>query len=413
MAKKVKKIDVYQRSHRIWPLFALVIHIFSYIQIKKAKEKIIKSNKIPKPPYILISNHSAFMDIYAGQTATFKNRSYWVCAIEEFIDKYFVCIHSGIVPKRRFTNDPRSISIMLEVLNKRKKILVVYPEAKYTFVGKPERIDKGIGYLAKLAKVPVVYMNCHGHYLRDPQWGDHVIRDINPLVAEMRCLISKKQVIERPLSEINEVIESAFDYDEEQYQLDNNIKINYPKRAEGLQHILYKCPHCGKEYEMSTSGDTITCDKCHISYRLNEDGTLSCIDKQGKFNKVSDWYYWQKEEVRQEVNDGTYHFEDDVIVRHLEGVKIGFKQLEGHYHLTHDIKDGFNITGDDGFKYNRSSLQSYALHIEFNYKGMGNCIDFVTNEETYFVSPTNKKESLMKLYFATEIIYDKLKEELR
>ena len=156
---------------------------------------------------------------------------------------------------------------------------------------------------------------------------------------------------------------------------------------------------------MSSEGTTLKCDSCGVSYTLNENGTLSCLNESAKFTKVSDWYYWEKECVRKEIEEGNYHFEDDVRVEHLKGTGVGFVPLEGNYHLVSDY-NGIVVTGDNGFKYERSVLQSYAIHIEYDYKGKGGCIDLCTNTETYFVYPLNKLNSLTKLHFAVECLYD-------
>ena len=411
MGKRVKKIDVYAKPKRVLFLFSLIIRTFSHFARKKEKAKIVRLGEIPKPPYLMIANHSSFMDIYAGLGAIGWHRSYWVCAIEEFIDKFFVCTHSGIIPRRRFVNDPKCSLMMMDILKKRKKILVIFPEARYSFDGKPERIDKGLAKLAKACKVPIVFLDCHGHYLRDPQWSDHAVREV-PLLAEMRCLIDREQIQDWSVEAIDREIEKAFNGDEERYQLDNHFLISYPNRAVGLERILYKCPHCGTEFEMSSSGDALRCDHCHAEYRLNEDGTLSRLDGEGKFNRISQWYEWEKECVRQEVNAGEYHFEDDVRVEHLEGVGVGFSVLPGHYKLVHYSDGEMIIKGDDGLMLRREPLQSYAIHIDYGYHDKGACVDFSIPGETYFVYPLNKAKALTKIHFAVETIFDKLKGEI-
>lgn len=338
---------------------------------------------------------------------------YWVSTIEEYIDKDFIFRELGIIPKRKFTNDPKSAQLMLDVLKNRKKILIIYPEARYSFIGQPERIDNGLAKLAKNADVPIVFMNSHGHYLRDPQWGDHVIRKVDHLVSEMKCIISKKYVEQLSVEEIQQVINDNFKFDEEQYQLDNNIKITYKNRAKGIERILYKCPHCGKEFEMSSDGTTFGCDACGARYNLNEDGTISRINGESKFTKVSDWYKWEKECVRKEVKDGKFFFEDDIRFEHLEGTGVGFVPMGGNYHLTMSINDGIKVTNGNEVVYTRSPLQSYAIHIEYDYKGRGGCIDLATNTETYFAYPLNKVKALTKIHFAVEAIYDHLKSNLR
>ena len=70
------------------------------------------------------------------------------------------------------------------------------------------------------------------------------------------------------------------------------------------------------------------------------------------------------------------------------------------------------MTGDN-FEFHRSSLQSYAIHIEYNYLGRGAFLDLATPEETYFVYPLNKPLEITKIHFAVEHIYDYLKKNMR
>lgn len=409
----MRKIEVHKSNRRIVTIYSLIIRIASLIARTKEGVKIKKVGKIPKPPYLVISTHASFMDFFVSIKANEPYKPYWISTIEEYIDKDYIFRALGIIPKRKFTNDPISANLVIDALKTRKKSLIVYPEARYSFVGKPERIDRGLAKLAKMCDVPIVFMQCNGHYLRDPQWGDHKIRKVKGMRAYMRCIVNKRQIRDLSVEEINMLIDQNFKYDEEQYQLDNNIKITYPKRAEGIERILYKCPHCGKEFEMSSNGTTFKCDSCGATYNLNEDGTISCITGEAKFNKVSDWYYWEKECVKKEVENGSYFFEDDIRLERLEGVGVGFIPQEGRYHLTHDINNGIIVTGDNGFKYERSSLQSYAIHIEYDYKKRGGCIDLATNSETYFGYPLNKAKSLTKIHFAVELIYDHFKQNLK
>ena len=163
---------------------------------------------------------------------------------------------------------------------------------------------------------------------------------------------------------------------------------------------------------MSSEGHTFKCNHCGATYDYQEDGSLKCLNGETKFEYPSKWYNWEKECVKKEIEDGTYHFEDDVRVEKLVGAGVGFVPLEGHFHLTHDINNGIDIKGDN-FEFHRSSLQSYAIHIEYNYKDKGAFLDLATADETYFVYPLTKPQYLTKIHFAVEHIYDYLKANMR
>ena len=114
------------------------------------------------------------------------------------------------------------------------------------------------------------------------------------------------------------------------------------------------------------------------------------------------------------MEEGTYRFEDDVRVEKLLGAGIGFVAQDGHYHLTHDIKEGFVVKGtDNDFIFKRSSLQSYAIHIEYNYLDRGAFLELADNKVIFFVYPLNKPKYLTKIHFAVEYIYDLNKAKLK
>ena len=411
-AKKYPQIDPNLPYHRTWLIFYIVIWIIGLANRLPNHAKVVKRNKLPKPPYILISTHASMLDFYMALTITFPHKVYWISTVEEFIPRFFIFRRIGVLAKRKYVNDPKGALRYLEVL-KKKKILVIYPEARYSFTGERERIDNGLGKLAKQANVPVVFIREHGNYLYCPQWSDRKVRKIRPIVEEIETIVSKKDVETMSPQEIQAKIESKFYNSEEDWMERKNILIKYENRAVGLERILYKCPHCGTEFEMSTETHFLKCNHCGVTYDYLENGHLQCVNGDTKFDYPSKWYKWEKECVKEEVINGTYHFEDDVRVEKLLGAGIGFVPQEGHYHLTHDVDEGIVVKGTDNeFYFQRPSLQSYALHIEYHYLDRGAFLELADNKDTYFVYPLNKAAQLTKIHFAIEHIYDVQKGKL-
>lgn len=409
--KKYPQIDPDLPYHRTWLIFYIVIWIIGLVNKLKNRAKIKKLNKLPRPPYILISTHASMLDFYMALCLTFPHKVYWISTVEEFIPRFFIFRRIGVLAKRKFTNDPKGAMRYLEVL-KKKKILVIYPEARYSFMGETERFDKSIGRFAKMANVPVALNREHGNYLYCPQWSDHKVRKVRPIINEIETIISKEDVQSLSAEEIQERIESKFYNSEEEWMENKNILIKYENRAVGLERILYKCPHCGTEFEMSSEGHFLKCNHCGITYDYLENGHLKCMNGDTIFDYPSKWYKWEKKCVKEEVINGTYHFEDDVRVEKLLGAGIGFVPQEGRYYMTHDINEGFIVKGTDkDFIFKRSSLQSYAIHIEYDYINRGAMIELADNKDTYFVFPINKPQQITKIHFAVEHIYDLLKQK--
>ena len=411
--KKYPQIESTLPIKRVWTIFYLVILMIGLINKIMYKVKIVKHNKLPKPPYILISTHASMIDFYMALCITFPHKPYWISTVEEFIPRFFIFRRIGVLAKRKFTNDPKAALRYLEVL-KKKKILIIYPEARYSFDGENERIDKSIGRFAKQANVPVVLIKGHGHYLWCPQWSDRKYRKFRPMQDDVYTIVDRNELDYLSADEIQERIEENYDMSEENWMKENDIHIKYEKRAVGLERILYKCPHCGAEFEISSESHFLKCNHCGATYDYLENGQLQNVDGETIFDYPSKWYKWEKEEVKKEVLNGTYHFEDDVRVEKLLGAGIGFVPQEGHYHLTHDIKEGITVKGTDNeFKFHRSSLQSYAIHIEYCYEDRGAFLELADSKDTYFIYPLNKANNLTKIHFAVEHIYDFLKEQLQ
>jgi hypothetical protein len=78
----------------------------------------------------------------------------------------------------------------------------------------------------------------------------------------MTCLMNAEQAAGMSHQEISDAIIKAFEYDDFKWQKENNLRITYKKRAEGLHKVLYQCPCCKTEYKMSSSGITLRCDSC-------------------------------------------------------------------------------------------------------------------------------------------------------
>lgn len=411
--RKYPQIETNLPIKRIWTIFYIVILIIGLINKLKYKVKIVKHNKLPKPPYILISTHASMLDFYLALCITFPHKPYWISTVEEFIPRFFIFRRIGVLAKRKFTNDPKAALKYLEVL-KKKKILIIYPEARYSFDGENERVDKSIGRFAKKANVPVVMIKTHGHYLWCPQWSDRKIRKGLSIQDDVYTIVKRNELDAITAEEIQQRIENSYDTSEEDWVRNKNIQIKYEDRAVGLERILYKCPHCGAEFEMSSEHHFLKCNKCGKTYDYLENGELKCIDGETTFKYPSEWYKWEKECVKKEVLDGTYSFEDEVRVEKLLGAGIGFVAQEGHYHLSHDIKNGITLKATDNeFEFHRSSLQSYAIHIEYSYLDRGSFLELADAKDTYFIYPLTKANQLTKIHFAVEHIYDFLKDQLK
>ena len=395
------KLPIRQPWYLTW-----LIWLLSKIVLLGKKHKVEKINfEGLKPPYLLLSNHMSFIDFELVAMATHPHRVNNVVNIDGYYLRPWLMEWIGAICTRKFTTDLHLVKSIRHVL-KRGDILCMYPEARYSPCGTTSYLPDSLGYLAKMNKVPVVVAIHRGNYLHAPFWNFRKKRKAVHHTT-LTQILTAEQVASMSADEINAAIASAFVYDEYRYQKENDIRITEPYRAEGMHKILYQCPHCMQEFQMASEGTELFCTACDKRWTLNEDGTLTALNGETEFSHVPDWFAWEREQVRLQIERGEYAFSDEVDVHSMPGC-WRFESL-GTARLTHDPQNGFVLEGfyrDKPYRIQRMPLETNSLHVEYDFPHIKpfDCVDISTENDSFYCFPT-KQNVVTKLAFATEIIY--------
>ena len=410
--KKVKFYDIARNPRRqaLWTL--PIVWVISYIILKLYKVKIRKINVNGlKPPYILLCNHMQFLDFMVSAMANYPYRINNIVSIDGFNLSPFLLRSIGSVPKRKFTNDICLLRNIHYILNNLCDIVGLYPEARYSFVGTASVLPDALGKLIKLSKRPVVLLKFEGHHLQKPSWAEKS-RKVK-LRSEMKQILTPSDIEHYNFHEINEIVRKAFEYNEYDYQRENNILIKEKYRAEGLHKVLYKCPDCNEEFAMDSKDATVFCNQCGHSWVLKETGELECTSGETKFLTIPEWYEWQRNEVRKEIENQTYQFSFSSQVYSMPHPKR-FIDL-GTIDFLQDM-NGIKAAGfynGTPFCLERKAIDNYSIHVEYKFpylKGK-DIVSVSTKDDTLFFVPkeTNK---IQKLSLATEELYKYYKGKL-
>ena len=383
-----------------------LIALLSRIMLIGKKYKVEKINMEGlKPPYMLLSNHMYFIDFELCAMGTFPHRVNNVVSIDGYYRRPWLMELIGAICTRKFTMDLHLIKSISRVL-KRGDILAMYPEARYTPIGTLAYLPESLGKLVKKNKVPVVAVVHHGNHLLTPFWNYRKPRKV-PLHMTMTQILTPEQIEKMSVAEINAALRESLSYDEYKYQKENGILITEPHRAEGLHKVLYQCPHCLKESQMASEGTELYCTTCGKRWNLNEDGSLSALEGETEFSHIPDWFEWERLQVRKQIEEGTYSFEDEVEVYSLPRC-WKFEKL-GKAILTHTIDEGFILRGHyngEDYHIQRTPRETNSLHIEYDYCYIKpfDCVDISTERDSFYCYPT-KTDVVTKLAFATEELY--------
>ena len=413
--KNPKKYNTAKYPIRQPIIITALIWILSKIMLIGKKYKIEKVNMEGlKPPYMLLSNHMHFIDFELGAMVTGMHRINNVVSIDGYYRRPWLMELIGSIGTRKYVTDIHLVKSIYKVL-RRGDVLSMYPEARYTPVGFTSYMPESLGMLIKRAKVPVVTIVHHGNYLHTPFWDFRRKRKV-PMHTVATKILTPEDIENMTAVQILERVKEALYYNEYEYQKENGILIKEKYRAEGLHKILYKCPHCKAESKMSSKGAELFCTECGKRWFFEECGDLRAIDGETEFTSVPDWYRWERDEVKAEIERGEYRFEEEVDVYSLPRC-WKFEPL-GKATVTHDAKNGFVIEGEyrgELYRIHRAPIQMNSLHVEYDYTHHipEDCFDISTENDSFYCYPRTKNDVLTKLAFATEIIYEMHEAEIK
>ena len=116
-----------------------------------------------------------------------------------------------------------------------------------------------MGIILKKLDVPVVMIESFGAFSRNPLYNELQVRKSVPVSAKAKLLYTREEIREKSVQELSDGLDEAFGFDQFRWQKENGIQIRDDFRADGLNRILYKCPHCGTEGKMEGKGIHLTC----------------------------------------------------------------------------------------------------------------------------------------------------------
>lgn len=382
-----------------------LIRVFSASELKKVnfKSEKLGMEKLKKDePCLYLMNHSSFTDLEIASYLIYP-RPYTIITTQDgFVGKEGLMRSIGCIPTRKFVTDLTLVRDMVYTVKDLKISVLMYPEASYSFDGTATALPDSLGKCVKMLGVPVVMIRTYGAFLRDPLYNNLQLRKVD-VSAKMEYLLSKEDTEKLSVDEINAILTDRFTFDNFKLQQENKIKVSEDFRADCLNRVLYKCPHCLTEGKMSGKGIEITCQECGKTYELDEYGYLKALDGEGKFNHIPDWYKWERECVKEEILSGKYELKTDVDIYMLVDFKQIYKVGDGT--LIHN-ENGFQLTGCDGkLEYSQKPTASYSLYSDYYWYELGDMICIGDTNQTYYCFPKEQGDIVAKARLAAEELF--------
>ena len=392
-----------------WFLLQLVVRVLAVFDLLPTKFT-YETNGMEKigrnEPCLILMSHSSFIDLKIASRIFFPKPYGIVCTTDGFVGKGLLMRLLGCIPTQKFVSDMTLIRDMEYLLKEKRVSVLMYPEAGYSFDGTATPLPRKMGVLLKKLGVPVVTVITQGAFARDPLYNCLQKRKVQ-VRADVTCLATAQELKTLSVAQLDAMLDAAFSFDNFRYQQENKICIDEPFRADGLNRILYRCPHCNSEGKMTGKGITLTCEGCGKVYTLDEYGYL--VAEGGIFDHIPDWYAWQRQRVRKELEDGTYRLQKNVQIAMLVDRKALY--FVGNGTLVHD-QNGFHLTGCDGkLDYTQGPLASHCLNADYYWYELGDVICIGNKDALYYCFPEGE-DVVTKTRLAVEELY-KMKKQNR
>ncbi len=384
-------------------LLAKVMNIAGAGDLKQVDFSYEKRNmeRAGEGPWLILMNHSSFLDLEIVSKIMYPKTYSIICTSDGFVGKEGLMRHLGCIPTQKFVTDVSLIADISHALKVNKTSVLMYPEASYSFDGTTTPLPRHLGVLLKRMKVPVVMITTYGSFARDPLYNNLQKRDVK-VSAVMECLLTPEEIKAKTIDELDEVLDRAFDLDYFKWQEENNVVIDEPFRADGLNRILFRCAHCNTEGRMEGQGTVLRCKACGKEYELDELGRLRAKDGETEFSHIPDWYAWERQCVKDDIEAGRYSLDTDVEI----GLMVDFKAIYmvGEGHLHHDA-NGFVLDGCDGkLHYEQGPKACYSCYSDYYWYEIGDIICIGNKECLYYCFP-KEGDVVAKTRIAVEEIF--------
>lgn len=308
--KKVKKENV-KMPRWILFIFTTASKLFLFfVHRPKIDRKVLKQQK---RGCILIYNHFSNKDHYFIQSAVgYKSINYVLASY--FFFKKPLCTFlrlANAISKDQFKPDIMAIRKMKKAVDQ-NSIVCIAPAGQTSIDGASPFISPQIVKLIRMAKTDVLALRMEGTYLTYPKWR------LSPRKCRINLkfikVLDKDELSNYTDEEIYNLVTSSINVNEYQDQLTRKRIIKGKSIASGLEGVLVKCPKCGDTHSYKTDKDILTCTTCDNQLKVNEFGLFEKVkDSDVIFNNLPDWYNWQKEELRKQLD--TFEISQNVILQ--------------------------------------------------------------------------------------------------
>ena len=243
--------------------------------------------------YLILANHQTLLDPVLVSMSF--NKHLYIVSSDHIFNKSLgsrLLQHAlSPIKKKKATTDILFIRNMLEISKAGGNILM-FPEGNRAWADFQFYIDPAVCKLVRMLNLPVILYNLNGGYGVEPRWSDKKRK--GKFYGSIKRVISTEEISEMTNEQLCDCIINGLRV----IDSEAGEKYKSKNRAEYRERAVFVCPNCKSEGELKSSGNHITCNSCGLKVEYTEDLLLKSEDKKFKFNKLIDWYDFQREYIK-------------------------------------------------------------------------------------------------------------------
>lgn len=254
-----------------------------------------------KGPFVVIANHQCKLDFVnliglcpRPMTFVISKSFYSTLPIGPLLDKM------GVIPKQQFQTTVKDMKRMKAVINNGAP-LVLYPAGLMCEDGLSTPIPRATYKFLKWLDADVYVARTSGAYFAMPKWSAR----IRPGRTNMDVykLFTREELASLSEEDIRRKTDEALLFDA--YREQEQLRECYDDDVQGLENVLYVCPHCRKEFTIGVRNrNTLVCGHCGYEQVSDRMGFLrNCGTVGPEIRYVSDWSRLTYGQVQQELRE--------------------------------------------------------------------------------------------------------------
>lgn len=317
----------------------------------------------------------------------------------------------GIIPKKTFTSDLKSVRDMLRVLELGGN-LAIFPEGVQSCDGRESNINMSIATLLKKAQLPVVLCKSYGAYLSYPRYNKK--RRLGRQEYHYDMLFTPDEIKSLSAEEIYGKLAKKIAYNDFEWNAEHQYKYRmrspFAHLADGITNILYRCPCCHKEFELYTKKNHIICKNCGNDIVLDNTYMFrkSSKDTVLPYSNLSEWIADQKAVLKAEVSSPDFCEEYECTTKSVHDDKLSLSPFyacgEGRVRID---KTGLSYIGT--YKGQDLDLFIDIKELPYLYFDCGHSNDLFYKNEFYCFYPKKLPARVAKFSFEIEALYKQMK----